>query len=406
MLIGPWKQFALKAMALKPQDRYRTPKEIGDDVEKWLADERVAAYPESLWKRLKRWLRRHPAVAIYAVMLTMLAGVVVTNVLRRQEKDETERQRHVGVAAEQLAQQSAIEARQYRAELARSHNNLGALYHVTSRLKEAEQAYQDGLAIWIDLAHKHPTVADYRANLAASHNSLGNLYQNISRLKEAEQAFQDALAIQKDRADKHPIMADYAIDVGSTQFNLGNLMLDGDRSEAALGWYGQAIATLEPVVAKQPRHPTAKQFLRNTHSGRARALTKLRRYADAFKDWERALDLADERSRNSLRLGQAMTLAHVKEHAKATAEADALADAKEASADTLYDAACVYSLSSSAVLGDAKQAEQYAARAVALLRQAVAKGYKNVEHMKNDTDLDALRQREDFKKLIQELNPK
>jgi hypothetical protein len=33
-------------------------------------------------------------------------------------------------------------------------------------------------------------------------------------------------------------------------------------------------------------------------------------------------------------------------------------------------------------------------------------GYKDVAHLKKDTDLDALREREDFKKLIAELEAK
>ena len=40
---------------------------------------------------------------------------------------------------------------------------------------------------------------------------------------------------------------------------------------------------------------------------------------------------------------------------------------------------------------------------MAWLRKAVAAGYKNVDHMKKDTDLDPLRSREDFKKLLAEL---
>jgi hypothetical protein len=40
------------------------------------------------------------------------------------------------------------------------------------------------------------------------------------------------------------------------------------------------------------------------------------------------------------------------------------------------------------------------------LREAVSEGYKDVPNMKNDTDLDPLRQREDFQKLIAELEGK
>ena len=41
-----------------------------------------------------------------------------------------------------------------------------------------------------------------------------------------------------------------------------------------------------------------------------------------------------------------------------------------------------------------------------MLRDAVAKGYKDAAHMKKDADLDPLRQREDYKKLVKELEEK
>ena len=53
-------------------------------------------------------------------------------------------------------------------------------------------------------------------------------------------------------------------------------------------------------------------------------------------------------------------------------------------------------------IADKKQ--QYADRAMELLRKAVKAGYKDAAHMKKDTDLDALRGREDFKKLLAELD--
>ena len=36
----------LKAMALRPEDRYASPRALADDVEHWLADEPVSALPE------------------------------------------------------------------------------------------------------------------------------------------------------------------------------------------------------------------------------------------------------------------------------------------------------------------------------------------------------------------------
>jgi hypothetical protein len=68
----------------------------------------------------------------------------------------------------------------------------------------------------------------------------------------------------------------------------------------------------------------------------------------------------------------------------------------------VYNAACAFALC--VPLADKEEArEKLAARAVELLKQAVARGYKNAAHMRQDPDLDRLRQRDDFQKLLAEL---
>jgi hypothetical protein len=51
----------------------------------------------------------------------------------------------------------------------------------------------------------------------------------------------------------------------------------------------------------------------------------------------------------------------------------------------------------------AQHAAAEADRAMERLRKAVAAGYRNAAHMKKDPDLEVLRDRDDFKKLIAEL---
>src|SRR5207237_394580 len=48
-----------KAMALRPADRYLTALDLAADVEHWLADEPVAAFPDPWAVRAARWGRRH-----------------------------------------------------------------------------------------------------------------------------------------------------------------------------------------------------------------------------------------------------------------------------------------------------------------------------------------------------------
>jgi serine/threonine protein kinase/tetratricopeptide (TPR) repeat protein len=65
----------LKAMALKPSERYGTPKVLADDIERWMADEPVTAWREPVTRRARRWARRN-RTAMTAVAVALVAGVV------------------------------------------------------------------------------------------------------------------------------------------------------------------------------------------------------------------------------------------------------------------------------------------------------------------------------------------
>jgi hypothetical protein len=65
----------LKAMALRPEDRYGSCRGLAEDIERWMADEPVSAWREPRSRRSRRWARRHrPAVTGAAVAL--LAGLI------------------------------------------------------------------------------------------------------------------------------------------------------------------------------------------------------------------------------------------------------------------------------------------------------------------------------------------
>jgi hypothetical protein len=144
------------------------------------------------------------------------------------------------------------------------------------------------------------------------------------------------------------------------------------------------------------------ELLHSIHQRRATALTQFGRHADAAKDFAQAAKL-NWATLDSDPLLFACYLARWGEHIQPVAEANAVAEDKDVQADSVYNAACVCALASSSVKKDPKLAEQYATRALELLRQAVAKGFKDVAHMKQDTDLDGLRGRDDFKKLMAQL---
>jgi tetratricopeptide (TPR) repeat protein/tRNA A-37 threonylcarbamoyl transferase component Bud32 len=67
----------LKAMALRPANRYPTPIDLKSDIEHWLADEPVSAWREPFRVRAGRWARRHQALVAAtaaSLLVAILAG--------------------------------------------------------------------------------------------------------------------------------------------------------------------------------------------------------------------------------------------------------------------------------------------------------------------------------------------
>jgi tetratricopeptide (TPR) repeat protein/tRNA A-37 threonylcarbamoyl transferase component Bud32 len=71
---APLEAICLKAMAVDPGNRYASCAGLAEDVEHWLADEPVQAYPEPWTTRIRRWLDRH-RIAVAAAG-TALHGLI------------------------------------------------------------------------------------------------------------------------------------------------------------------------------------------------------------------------------------------------------------------------------------------------------------------------------------------
>jgi hypothetical protein len=75
-------------------------------------------------------------------------------------------------------------------------------------------------------------------------------------------------------------------------------------------------------------------------------------------------------------------------------------------ADDLYDAAGNRAILAGLLAGDPGAAAVEADRAMVWLRKAVAAGYRDRANIEKDADLDALRDRPDFRALLKELEAK
>jgi eukaryotic-like serine/threonine-protein kinase len=324
-------------------------------------------------------------------------GALLADLRKRAEAEEQYRQ--ALAVFEKLAADFPT-VPEYRQDLAMSHNNLGILVYGLGKRAEAEAQFREALAIREKLAADFPTVPDYRQGLATSHNNLGPLLYELGKRTEAEEQFRKALAIQEKLAADFPTVPAYQIDLGRSYGNYGLLVRDGGRAGESLGWYEKAIATLAPIHRAEPRDGTAKQSLRASYAGRAAAYDALTKPAEAIKDWDRAIELSPPTEQLGFRASRATSRLQAGLVAEAVAEVAELTKSSNWNANQWYDFACIYAVASGKI---ADEKQEYADRAMELLRKAVKAGYKDAAHMAKDTDLDSLRGREDFKKLMAEL---
>ena len=160
----------LKAMAVKPADRYPSLAALANDVEHWLADEPVAAYSEPVTARAARWTRKHRAAVtagVSTVLVASLALVLLTGITWKKnaeleiangkEREATVRERQaatearnqtektrralVAVAAERTEKEAQRKLAEANADAAKKQSQLafavlnGVIYDLSGSLK-------------------------------------------------------------------------------------------------------------------------------------------------------------------------------------------------------------------------------------------------------------------------------
>jgi tetratricopeptide (TPR) repeat protein len=315
---------------------------------------------------------------------------------------------------------------EFRQELAMSYNNRGNLLRDTGRPKQAEKDWNQALSLQKQLVADFPTRPEFRRELATSHNNRGLLLQDTGRPKEAEKDYDQALSIREQLVADFPTRPEFRQALAFSRTNRGVLLYTTGRLKEAEQDYDQALSILKQLAADFPGQPDLRNALAGTCVNLALGHQQQEDWAAAKRvllegrPHHLAALKANPRNptyrqfyRNHLNL---LTTAHggllEQEYAVRTAETrrdmgwDAPADA--------YDAACVLSQCIPMVakhdkLDDQRRHEAtqfYGEAAMKLLRDAVSKGYKDVAHMKADPNLNPLRQREDFRMLIAELEGK
>ena len=292
----------------------------------------------------------------------------------------------------------------YQQMLAGTYHSQSELQRRLNRLEQALAPSRKALSIQETLVANNPTVPRLREDLALTHNALGEILCQLGRFDESDAAYQQALPIREALARGSPSIVEYSVNLAATYGSIGSLQLAQQRCEAAIEWYDKGLTKLALALASEPRLATAQRNSALIYANRAMALGELGRHADALKDLEQALALDDIENRVALRLRRAEAMAQLQMHGEATAAVEAVvAEITDLSANLLQGAAGVYAICSGSVRDDPGLSEQYAVRAVALLRRAFEKDFRAIaEDVSDDANFGALRLREDFQRLSKE----
>jgi serine/threonine protein kinase/tetratricopeptide (TPR) repeat protein len=277
----------------------------------------------------------------------------------------------------------------------RSMNTLAITYRALERYAEALKLSEDTLPLMkTKLGPAHPETLGSMVNLA-------NSYTRVGRYAEALKLQEQTLALMKTTIPEHRFML---ICMG----NLANSYARFGRHADALKLREEKLALMK--VKPGPDHPDTLEAMAVV----ADSLVQLDRGAEAVPVIDECLEHAagkpvDPRLMPTVMCLRLQHFYKSKDVAGCRATAEMWEKLKRTDAGSLYTAACMRAVTASLIrAGDksataAKDAAAEADRAMTWLKQAVAAGYKDGEHMQRDSDLDALRDREDFKKLRTDL---
>jgi serine/threonine protein kinase/tetratricopeptide (TPR) repeat protein len=321
-----------------------------------IQEEQAAAHPQSAQYR-------------YALAKTLTAFGYTLNRAARADTAETKLRQALDVL--NRAGEDGEPGLERQSLLAQTHMNLGQVRITKGRYDEAETALKEASRLYGNLVRGRPDAGpeDWQS-LARSQAILGRAYIQNSKPVKAEEAQQQALQVFEKLAHEHPDVQVFAYDVGRCYQELGITADTAGQPEVARARYDKAIGILEGVLSKgyMAAHSVAM----------------------------------------TARIERAVTFAAEGNHARAADEAEALARQQNLTSVNVYGIACLYSRSSAAAERDPKLSAadgtrlkaRYADRAMDFLRDAVARGYTHPDAMRADADLDPLRGRDDFRKLI------
>jgi tetratricopeptide (TPR) repeat protein len=266
----------------------------------------------------------------------------------------------------------------YRWYLSNQLEVLGGVLQHDHRPQNAVDPFREAIVLREKLAADFPEMPVYQSLMAGGYHNFGLLLEDLNRFEQAKENYEKAIAILKKLRQDYGNLPDYASALGGVLHDLAFLLYKEGKLVKARTLLQEAVTHQQAALKLNDRHDVYRLFLRNHY---------------------------DLMARISLQMG----------NHKATAEAAVkLSSVRPNNFGDAYNASCVIARCLPLVRKDSQLSDQerreltrtYTERAMALLRTAVQRGFRDAGHLKKDPDLDPVRQNTDFQKLVQEIEMK
>jgi serine/threonine protein kinase len=268
----------------------------------------------------------------------------------------------------------------YQRELANTYNLIAVLHDQRGRLAESLRAHEQAFALRRALVAAHPDDPSFQNALASSLNNLGVLLGKTSTgVQENLAMFHRSVEHSRIACAAAPEVVHFGRFLVMSLRNLGS-------SESAMGHPDRALqAVLESrevsrrLVRENPAIPSLRRELLQDYQAVGDLHRELGHEVDAVQSHRQGIDLLDALPRETAR--------------------------------DLFNIACFLALCARPASDPGRapgavellECRRHADAAIAALRQAIAAGYRNAASFKLRDELSALRNRDDFKAILAEI---
>jgi serine/threonine-protein kinase len=274
-----------KAMALEPEGRYASCHALAEDVERWLADEPVAAWPEPWTARAHRWAKRRrtlvtsSAAALVVAVVGQSLGLLLLEAARRRESKLNDDLRtansslakalkdveSANATANRRLDQTMEAIRDYYTGVSED-VLLGReeFRDLREKLLAKPLAFYEALARELESAPAEDKRS--RSLLADGRFDLGRILWVMGRHEESQRQSRAAIAAYEALiAAARPDVPDYQDGLAASYSNLGLSLSDTGDQDGAIAAYRKAIELGEALAAARPGVPDNRERLASSY---------------------------------------------------------------------------------------------------------------------------------------------